>query len=86
MRGILQFIMFCLVGYGSFTIGTIGFAQIVGSLQTRQKAFLFPILLWSAILLAIWFVVQRFLHGYVIANYIGYAISLIVILRSGKIQ
>jgi len=67
-------------------LAAFGFAQIVGSLQTRQRAFLLTILLWAAILFGGWFVVSHFLTKYILALYIGYGIALISILGAGRIE
>ena len=70
----------------SFFVGVFGFAQIVGSLQTKQKGFLFTLLLWAVILIGVYFCLRHFLPEQIWGCYIGYGISLITILSNGKIQ
>lgn len=81
--GIVLWILLLAVSYFA---GVWGFAQIVGSLQTKQKNFLVPILVWVVILAAIYFAARGLLHSEMSALYIGYGISLIQILLAGKIQ
>ena len=66
--------------------GVLGFTQIVGSLQTKQKNFLIPILVWGVILVAVFFAARKLLPEKMLALYIGYGISLIQTLCAGKIQ
>lgn len=70
----------------SFVVGVFGFCQIIGSIQTRQRAFLLTILIWGAILVGGYFLVRRFLPDQMIALYVGYGISLFKALTSGKIE
>lgn len=70
----------------SYVFGVFGFCQIIGSIQTRQRAFLLTILLWVAILVGIYFSVRHFLPKQIIACYVGYGISLAQSLAAGKIQ
>lgn len=70
----------------SYFAGVWGFAQIVGSLQTRQKNFFLPILVWLVILAAVYFAARKLLPSEMSALYIGYGMSLIQILCAGKIQ
>lgn len=82
----MNIILFVVALAISYFAGVLGFAQIVGSLQTRQKAFIFTIVLWAAILIGVYFGIRHFLPAQIWGCYIGYAISLIMILKSGKIE
>lgn len=70
----------------SYVVGVLSFTQIVGSLQTKQKNFLIPILVWGVILVAVFFAARKLLPEKMLALYIGYGISLIQTLCAGKIQ
>lgn len=86
----MNFIVFAIVAYLSFLVGTFSFAQIVGSLQnvkTRGIGLtLFTIALWALILFVVWTIVMNFLPSYKIPFYGATGISLLVILFSGKIK
>lgn len=86
----MDILLFILVGYGTFMVGTWGFAQIVGSIQSfRERGPILTcatILIWVVILAVCVLLVLKFLQKYTIALLLGYIISLIVILRSGKIE
>lgn len=86
MHFIVDLILFALVGYGTHFLGAIGFAQIIGSLQARQKNFLFPLILWSVILIAFFVAIYRYLPDYHIALYGGYLLSFLAILSAGKVE
>ena len=79
---VLLVVVFC----ASYVVGVIGFCQIIGSIQTRQRAFLLTIVIWVAILVGGYFIVRRFLPDQMIALYVGYGISLLKSLTAGKIQ
>lgn len=70
----------------SYAIGVLGFTQIIGSLQTRQKNFLVPLLVWLVILVGIYFAARKLLPDKMLALYAGYGISLLQTLFAGKIQ
>lgn len=67
--------MFYLLIFVAFVIswifGVFGFSQIIGSLQTKQKGFLFTILIWIILLGAVYFGIRHFLGDYIIGCYIG---------------
>nr|DAH67119.1 MAG TPA: hypothetical protein [Caudoviricetes sp.] len=83
-------VLFIAIGYGAFFVGIWGFAQIVGSLQNikeRGAALTISTIVIHIVLLSgIAFVVIRFLPLYKTALFIGYGISLIKILLSGRIR
>lgn len=83
-------ILHILVGYGAFMAGTFGFAQIVGSLQNLKsrgmKLTIFTIALHTCLLGVLAFLVLRFIPQYKTFFLVGYIISLIAILRAGKIS
>lgn len=70
----------------SYVIGVLGFTQIIGSLQTRQKNFLVPLLIWLVILVGIYFAARKLLPDKMLALYVGYGVSLLQTLFAGKIQ
>ncbi len=77
----MEFVVFFFVAFCSFAIGVFGFAQIIGSIRTRQKHFVFPILIWLAILVGEYFLAKGIAEDYMAAFYIGSGISLLIILR-----
>lgn len=83
-------VLFIVVGYGTFIAGIWGFAQIVGSLQyikERGTALTISTIVIHIVLLSgIAFGVLRFLPLYKIALFLGYGISLIKILLSGRMR
>ncbi len=70
----------------SYVVGVFGFCQIIGSIQTRQRAFLLTILFNAAVLVLVYFGIRRFLSEQITALYIGYIISLIQSLSAGRIR
>ena len=84
----MKFLIYFAVFAVSFIIGVFGFAQIVGCFQnikTNKLGFL-TIILWIAILIGSFFLMKRLVPDYSLAYYIAMAISLISILRQGKIH
>ncbi len=73
-----------------WVIGVFGFAQIIGSLQNiKQRGFgasIITILIWTIILGGAYCAVNKYFNSSVMGLYIGYGISLIQILFSGKIS
>ena len=82
----LDFIIFSAVVIVSFLLGTFGWAQIVGSLRYRQKGFIVPVVIWLAILFGGWLLVSKLIASQIVALYIGYGASLVVMLCQGKIE
>lgn len=82
----MYYVLWFVVLFLSFVVGVFGFCQIIGSIQTRQRAFLLTIVIWGAILVGGYFIVLRFLPDQMIALYVGYGISLVKSLTAGKIQ
>lgn len=82
----MKFVLFAVVLFVSFLIGTWGFCQIIGSLRTvRIRGLfmtLFTIILWSAILIGGAIAVHRWLYDCRIEYYIGTGISFLMSLRS----
>jgi hypothetical protein len=54
----MQVFLFIVVAVVAFVVGIFGFAQIIGSLRTRQKNFLLPIIIWLAILVGEFFLAR----------------------------
>lgn len=88
--GFWNFALHVLVFFGAYFSGVWGFAQIVGSLQNIKqrgpKLTVFTILLHTVLLGAIAFAVLHFIPQFKIALIVGYIISLVKILLSGKIE
>ena len=82
----MQVILFILVAFVSFIIGIFGFAQIIGSLRTRQKNFLFTTIVWLAVLVGEFFLAKLIVLDYINAFYIGTGISFIMILMQKNIE
>lgn len=82
----IDFILFAVVLGISYFAGVLGFAQIIGSMQTKQKGFIFTIILWGAILVGVLFGIRYFFPVQIWGCYMGYTISFIIILKSGKIE
>lgn len=86
----MNFILFLLVAFFSFVIGTLGFAQIIGSLQNIKLRgigmTLFTIILWGIILVGEWMLLMNFLPDYKIPYYAATVISLLLVLGSGKVK
>jgi uncharacterized membrane protein YidH (DUF202 family) len=76
------------IGLASFFLGIWGWAQVIGSIQNIRKrpSLIISLLLWLAILFGGYLVVAKLLAGYLTALYVGYGISLVVILFQGKIR
>jgi hypothetical protein len=82
----MQVFLFILVAVVAFVVGIFGFAQIIGSLRTRQKRFMLPILLWLVILVGEFFLARLIVLDYMKAFYIGTGISFIIMLLQKKIE
>ena len=82
----MQVFLFIVVAVVAFVVGIFGFAQIIGSLRTKQKNFLLPIIIWLAILVGEFFLARLIVINYMNAFYIGTGISLIIILLQKKIE
>ncbi|HHX23739.1 MAG TPA: hypothetical protein GX723_06980 [Thermoanaerobacterales bacterium] len=82
----MQVFLFIVVAVVAFVVGIFGFAQIIGSLRTKQKNFLLPIIIWLAILVGEFFLARLIVSDYMNAFYIGTGISLIIILLQKKIE
>lgn len=83
---IVEYVLFFIALAVSFIVGTFGFCQIIGSLQTRQRAFLFTIVVWVVILAAVYFALRHFLPDQMTGCYIGAGLALLSTLKAGKIQ
>lgn len=82
----MNYIMFIVLGFATFCVGIFGFAQIVGSVRSRQKNFLIPIVVWCVLLLSVYYLVNQLLPNYMNALYLGYVISFIIILFQSKLE
>lgn len=86
----MKYLLFIVTGVVAYLLGAFGWAQIIGSLQnvkTRGAGMtLFTVIFWAAILVGSYFLMRAVVHGEKIAYFLGLAISLVLVLRSGKIQ
>ena len=82
----MQVFLFIVVAVVAFVVGIFGFAQIIGSLRTRQKNFLLPIIIWLAILVGEFFLTRLIVINYMNAFYIGTGIAFVIILLQKKIE
>ena len=82
----MQVFLFIVVAVVSFVVGIFGFAQIIGSLRTRQKNFLLPIIIWLAILVGEFFLARLIVLNYMNAFYIGTGIAFVIMLFQKKIE
>lgn len=82
----MQNIIFIVVVFVSFLVGIFGFAQIIGSLRTRQKNFMLPLIIWLAILVGEFFLARLIVMDYMNAFYIGTGIAFIIMLLQKKIE
>lgn len=82
--------MFIVIMIITWFVGVFGWAQIVGSLQNvKQRGIamtLFTISIWCLIMGGTAYVCLHFFAAHKIALCIGYGVSLVIILFSGKIQ
>lgn len=86
----MKYLLFIVTGVVAYLLGAFGWAQIIGSLQnvkTRGAGLtLFTVIFWAAILVGSYFLMRAVVPGEKIAYFLGLAISLVLVLRSGKIQ
>ena len=82
----MQIFLFIVVTVVAFVVGIFGFAQIIGSLRTKQKNFLLPIIIWLAILVGEFFLARLIVINYMNAFYIGTGIAFVIILLQKKIE
>ena len=86
----MKYLLFIVTGVVAYLLGAFGWAQIIGSLQnvkTRGAGMtLFTVIFWAAILVGSYFLMRAVVPGEKIAYFLGLAISLVLVLRSGKIQ
>lgn len=82
----MQVFLFIVVAVVAFVVGIFGFAQIIGSLRTKQKNFLLPIIIWLAILVGEFFLARLIVVNYMNAFYIGTGIAFVIILFQKKIE
>lgn len=80
-------VKFILIAVIAWLIGVLGWAQIIGSIQNirTRKNLLFPLILWISIMVAgAYFAIMTFDSMWALV--VGYAISFVQIIRSGKIE
>jgi hypothetical protein len=82
----MQVFLFIVVAVVAFIVGIFGFAQIIGSLRTRQKNFILPIVIWLAILVCEFFLARLIVIDYMNAFYIGTGIAFVIMLLQKKIE
>lgn len=82
----MDFIIFCVVGFLTFAVGVFGFSQIIGSLRTKQKSFLLPIIIWVSLLIIIYFAFTNLIPNFINALYIGYILSFLIVIAQSKIE
>lgn len=78
---------FIIIAAIAWIVGVFGWAQIIGSIQNiKERPNLWsPLILWTVILLVVAYIVVTKFAG-LMPLAIGYIISLIQILSSGKIE
>ena len=80
-------IKFVIVAAIAWLVGVFGWAQIIGSIQNIRirKNLLFTLILWIIIMIAgAYFAIITFDSMWALV--VGYAISFVQIIRSGKIE
>jgi len=82
----MEYVIFFAIGFLSFVVGTFGFAQIIGSLRTKQPNFIIPIAVWISLLFIVYLLISWLAPTTTYALYIGYMISFVVILFQKKIE
>lgn len=78
---------FIIVAVIAWLVGVFGWAQIIGSIQNIRirKNLLFTLILWTIIMVAgSYFAVATFNSAWALV--VGYGISFVQIIRSGKIE
>ena len=80
-------IKFVIVATIAWLVGVFGWAQIIGSIQNirTRKNLLFTLILWTTIMATgAYFAIMTFDSMWALV--VGYAISFVQIIRSGKIE
>ena len=80
-------VQFIIIAVVSWLVGVFGWSQIIGSLQniSRQKNLIITLIIWALILSAgAYFAIVRF--NALLPLLIGYGISFVQVIFSGKIQ
>ena len=80
-------IKFIIVAAIAWLVGVFGWTQIIGSIQNirARKSLLFTMILWMIVMgVAAYFAIVSFASGWALA--VGYGISFIQIIASGKIE
>lgn len=76
MHHILLFVVFFI----SFAVGAFGFGNIIGSLMTRQRGFVIPMLIWAGLLVGGYYLVSINWPDLCLGLYLGYGLSLLSVL------
>lgn len=85
----MSYIIFIAILIVSWLIGVFGWAQIIGgfqNLKSRGPKMLITVLIWAIIIAATFIVVWKFFSSSILAWIIGMVVSLIQVLRQGKIE
>lgn len=82
----MKYVIWILILAVSYFIGVFGFCQVIGSIQHRQRGFLFTIVIWVVILGGIYLLAKFFVPNKLTALYVGYGIALVQSLLAGKIE
>ena len=84
MSIILYALKFYAVYQLTYFFGAFAFPQIVGSIKMYKERpnLLFPMLLWTLIVIAASIAVYLFLRDYIVAYFIGLIIPFIITLRT----
>lgn len=82
----MNFLILYGIGFASFVVGTIGFAQIIGSLRTKQRYFVIPIVIWSILLYLFYCLISIFSPSKINALYGGYLISFFILISQNRIE
>lgn len=85
-----NWLVFILVGIGSFAVGIFAFCQIIGVIGTRhyrlKRMIVFTIIIWTVILAFTVLIIYAWFYNYRIAFYIAMIISLFLSRNAGKID
>ena len=84
-----NFIIGVITYLATHAIGAIGFSQIIGCFQnisTMKGKIFIPVILWSAILVGSYFLMQKVVPDFNVWYYAALGISFCQVLFSGKIH
>ena len=82
----MKYILLFIFGFIAYLVGIFCFAQIIGSIRSRQKKYGFTIVIWIIILIFEFFVFRLLLPNYMLSFYIGTVISFITMMFQRNIE